>query len=231
MSIFAGQHERTNITILQLTNGVQVSFECTIDGGPVRFYAEYAQGHNHNCATDITAEITNINCDKVFTTSADELLHWLALAKEWRPENEQSCKQRIAEHLDYHLVNMRKLHNLQRIDEDEWAEDANLRLGLWNKDRWGIMPDGGWDYTDAVETAEECERESLALFVQKKTVYDIQCSWGGPSDGFLVEVDDEEIVSIKYYFKDWFDGAEVILSGSDFDLALGYIEQMVYLGE
>ncbi len=233
MTILVGQHEGTNITILQLTNGVQVSFECKIDSSPVRFYAEYAQGHDHNCATDITAEITSINRDKVFATSADQLLHWLSLAKDWKPAHDKSCEQRIGEHLESHLADMRKLHNLQRIDEDEWEGDANLRLRLWS-DNWGNMPGNDHDsylHQDAVEIAEDCERESFAISVQKKTVYDIQCSWGGPSDGFLVEVDEDEIVGIIYYFKDWFDGARQVLSGDAFDTAQGYIGQMVYLGD
>ena len=214
-----------NEVILELNSGIKVYFALTTDNHAAGLEVEY-QGK------DITTEIVGTR-QKAATLSADQLLHWLSLARDWKPESEQSCEQRIKEQLDHHLADMCKLHNLQRIDEDEWAEDANLRKRLWDKGNWGIMPDtsSGWDYTDAVEAAECYERESFAISVQKKAVYDIQCSWGGPSDGFLVEVDDEEIVAIKYYFKDWFDSAEMVLSGSDFDTAQRYIESIVYLGD
>lgn len=44
--------------------------------------------------------------------------------------------------------------------------------------------------------------------VSKSTLITIQLSWGGPSDEFEVEInEDREIVAIRYRFKDWFDGA------------------------
>jgi len=60
------------------------------------------------------------------------------------------------------------------------------------------------------------------LSITKNVIYDIKLSWGGPEDGFLVEVDPDynnDIVSIEYYYKDWMDGAKRELRGDDFRLA------------
>ena len=219
-----GQWADTNYTRFSLANGVQVRLGSESKSHEMIFSVYDMNGSQ---ISNITEEITGANGSEAVTTSADRLLYWLSLAKDWRPKNEQSCEKRIHKHLESQLADMRKLGNLQQIDEDEWEEDANLRLQLWNEN-WGDEPD---DYQDAIEIAEDRERESFAISVQKKTVYDVQCSWGGPSDGFLVEVDEGEIVGITYYFKDWYDGARLELSGDAFDTAQGYIEQMVYLGD
>jgi len=214
-----------NEVVLELNSDVKVTIVFTTDNHAAGLEVEY-RGKN------ITGEIVGFG-QRAVTSSADNLLHWLSLAKDWKPENEQSCEKQIHKRLDRHLANMRRLRNLQRIDEDEWLEDAYLRLGLWS-DNWGDMPEHDaenmYEYLEAVEIAEDHERESFAISVQKKVIYDIQCSWGGPSDGFLVEVDEDEIVAITYYFKDWFDGARQALSGDAFDTAKEYIQQIVYLG-
>jgi hypothetical protein len=78
------------------------------------------------------------------------------------------------------------------------------------------------------ELEEEFEEGILAI--DRKVIYRVEMSWGGPSDYFEIEVDPQEcqIVDIVYHFLDWFDGAEVTLQGEDFNLA----EQMFsYLAE
>ena len=48
---------------------------------------------------------------------------------------------------------------------------------------------------------------------QAKRYAQVQLSWGGPADGFLVEFDEgAKIVQIRYYFQDWWDYAERVLS-------------------
>jgi len=49
--------------------------------------------------------------------------------------------------------------------------------------------------------------------------YNLCFSWGGPEDGLLLGTNsDKELVDARYYFKDWFDGAEIRLEGEDFKL-------------
>jgi hypothetical protein len=64
------------------------------------------------------------------------------------------------------------------------------------------------------------EFDERILAIDKKVVYRIELSWGGPGDYFEIEVDPKEhqIVDITYHFLDWFDGSEVTLQGEDFNL-------------
>jgi len=50
---------------------------------------------------------------------------------------------------------------------------------------------------------------NYALALSKTVTYKLELSWGGPSDYLVFEYDPEnkELVSISYYYLDWFDGA------------------------
>jgi hypothetical protein len=78
------------------------------------------------------------------------------------------------------------------------------------------------------EKAQEFEEGILAI--DRKVIYRVEMSWGGPSDYFEIEVDpvEHQIVDIVYHFLDWFDGAEVTLQGEDFDLVE---QEFSYLAE
>ena len=58
-------------------------------------------------------------------------------------------------------------------------------------------------------------------------IVQVQLSWGGPADGFIVELDsDGNIIGVRYYFQDWFDYAEQVLIVSEqenFDTVWGEI--------
>lgn len=61
--------------------------------------------------------------------------------------------------------------------------------------------------------------EENLLGIEKKEVYTILLSWGGPADWFEVEVDPNShcVTSITYHYSDWEDHAERELRGSAFD--------------
>ena len=69
------------------------------------------------------------------------------------------------------------------------------------------------------ETDEGPYHERILEASPLYTRHQVGLSWGGPADGFYVDVSDEEIVGITYYFQDWFDGAKRRLRGDAFDLA------------
>lgn len=70
------------------------------------------------------------------------------------------------------------------------------------------------DILQADDPIEKLNEEALSW-----NGYKLELSWGGPADGFLFARDNENnAVNIRYYFQDWFDGAEVTLYGADFDL-------------
>lgn len=49
--------------------------------------------------------------------------------------------------------------------------------------------------------------------------YNLSLCWGGPADGFYLAKNNEgNLVDVRYYYQDWFDGAERRLFGADFDL-------------
>lgn len=69
---------------------------------------------------------------------------------------------------------------------------------------------------------EDLYSEVLSASVTKMKRVDILLSWGGPSDGFQVELilqDGEwEIYEVYYYYKDWFDGARRQLNAEQREL-------------
>lgn len=77
-----------------------------------------------------------------------------------------------------------------------------------------------WDY-GYKEAAQE-SNEAIARW---------ELSWGGPSDGFLIEYNYNgrfwEIENIIYYFHDWFDGAGKTLFSQDFDDVERVVEALV----
>lgn len=70
------------------------------------------------------------------------------------------------------------------------------------------------------------------LWLERKTVYRIQLSTGGPGDDFFVTIDDDgEISRIEYQFLDWFDGARIEVEGQDFEKVKKWIEYQLYIPE
>ena len=60
------------------------------------------------------------------------------------------------------------------------------------------------------EKLNELEESILSIDVSK--TYNILLSWGGPSDGYKVDTDqNNELTSIRYWFADWFTYDEIKL--------------------
>lgn len=83
--------------------------------------------------------------------------------------------------------------------------------------------------TDSEEKREEFDGQILS--VDKKIVYRVCLSWGGPADYFDIELDPEgrEIVRISYIFQDWFDGAERELAGQEFDTVASMFDYLTQI--
>ena len=109
----------------------------------------------------------------------------------------QSCKDKVQDELNDRLTDIRKLWRLYRNPE---ASDADL--GSFSE--YGLC----FDYVPKGTFKD-----------QSRGYFRWQLSWGGPADEFRFYTDDcLDPVEIEYWFLDWFDGAEVILQGSDHDL-------------
>lgn len=56
-------------------------------------------------------------------------------------------------------------------------------------------------------------------------------SWGGPADGYNLVVEDGQIEKITYWYQEWGDGAELKVTGEDFDDLKEFFEAALYLDE
>ena len=88
------------------------------------------------------------------------------------------------------------------------------------------------------ETCQEyedyCEdhlRSQGVLSVDRIISYKIHLSTGGPGDWFVVEIDEDGIRDIEYHFHDWFDHAQVDVTGDDFDIVSNWVYSQLYIEE
>lgn len=80
----------------------------------------------------------------------------------------------------------------QRISEQLKSREEDIRALISN-------PDSDWVQDDP------------ALSIDRREVFTICLSWGGPADYIEVTLNDGEIESMLYRFSDWFDTATVTL--------------------
>lgn len=117
-------------------------------------------------------------------------------------EREQSCEQRLPDHLSGRLA--------------DFADMGRRAEAAYNAERY--------DEADEITT----EQWQYPLDVEILTTVKILLSTGGPADWFECRVDDDrDIVSIDYVFQDWFDGARVTLEGNEFEAARDFLGQFV----
>ena len=116
---------------------------------------------------------------------------------------QETCEERIDQHLAYHLEDMHKF-----LKTYQKASDLNAN--------------------DAIEELET-KRNEEPIGYSKYTVHKIEYSWGGPQDYFEVWEDDRDIVRISYHFLDWFDGAVRWLGDSDLNIVGEYLAPLLGL--
>ena len=114
----------------------------------------------------------------------------------------ETCQERIAEHFEGRMDDLRILWDLYM--EDSEAEDYDIG----NMYEYGLA----FDYV-APHTFKE----------QEEGYFRYQLSWGGPSDEFRIYAtpcygkhhQSFSVYRIEYWFLDWWDGAHKILWGAD----------------
>lgn len=103
-----------------------------------------------------------------------------------------TCKERVQEHLDGRLEDLRTLWAAYCAGEEDTEELGNIH-------EYGLC----FDYV-APGTFTD----------QREGYFRYQLSWGGPSDEFRFYANpDLSVHRIEYWFLDWFDGAPVTLAG------------------
>jgi len=116
---------------------------------------------------------------------------------------QKSCRERVQVELDN---TMETLETLLALDPDDYHEE----LGCLSE--YGLNV----DYVEP-NTFEDQEQGYVRY----------QLSWGGPSDEFRYYVNyDGTPYHIEYWFMDWFDGAEIELSGHYKDVMMEVWEAM-----
>lgn len=116
---------------------------------------------------------------------------------------DKTCAERLPEHLQGRLDDLRLLSKAADV------QDADVELTDSEREELDSL---GVDISSA-DTVAENARETLyeyGLSVERRTVLKWTLSTGGPADGFSVEYDDDgDAVRARYWFQDWFDGAEL----------------------
>lgn len=112
---------------------------------------------------------------------------------------EKSCKERVGSELEDRIEDLSKLWKAYCEGEED-VED------LGNIFEYGLC----FDYV-APDTFND----------QPEGFFRYQLSTGGPGDEFRFFVNpDFSVHRIEYWFLDWFDGANIVLSGKDEELLL-----------
>ena len=99
----------------------------------------------------------------------------------------------------------------QVLDNDlpEWDNMDTEDVAYWCE----ALGVDATDFTDEhalVDELREKHRDHIlegVLSVEKKRLYSVCLSWGGPSDGFDFVFENDELTECYYWYKDWFDGA------------------------
>lgn len=109
-----------------------------------------------------------------------------------------TCAERIGDHLARRLAHL-----------------ANLNRGVPSSD---YLSDPAATTDELAEAAQD-ELNELPLAVSLERVVRVDLSTGGPADWLelFYRSDDDEPHRVVYHFADWFDHAEVTLSGDEAD--------------
>lgn len=108
---------------------------------------------------------------------------------------------------------------IDRIEAQAKSNEETFQSMIDGEDDYA--PDDGEDKDDARYQAFS---ESPLSVTRKGSVIDVMESWGGPSDGYEVTMDGYLIERVRYYFRDWFDGAWLEIDQRDYPATFRYLE-------
>jgi hypothetical protein len=112
------------------------------------------------------------------------------------------CSERVRDHFERRMADIRKLY----FADCDGKGDAEL--GTLNE--YGLSI----DYV-----------EPRTFKGQRKGHYRYQLSWGGPSEEFRLFRQKNGTVVVEFWLLDWFDGANVTVSGEDADIIEDIVRQ------
>jgi len=101
----------------------------------------------------------------------------------------------------------------ERIDKHFRGAIEDILLVVQSLDKDFDLQELYQDYFEGVLCFQEPAWDVDNYSSYTHVIVQVQLSWGGPADGFIVEMDAElDIIRVCYYFQDWFDYAERFLS-------------------
>lgn len=104
-------------------------------------------------------------------------------------------------------------------------EDITSMIGWYNA--WSKASGRPAEYR-AERARTRIEESILSAEIEGDRLH-VQMSWGGPSDGFYADVDkDGTLDNVRYYFKDWFDGAEIHVNDLVVEEYLGFFNSRAW---
>ena len=105
-----------------------------------------------------------------------------------------TCKDLVKERLRKRIIDLEKLWEAQQMGEEDDGELGNLN-------------DYGLSLDYVKPDTFQCQPQGYIRY---------QISWGGPSDEFRFYLNPNlSPYRIEYWYLDWFDGANIILEGSN----------------
>jgi hypothetical protein len=123
---------------------------------------------------------------------------------------------------------------LEEIDPDALERIKSAGAAPEERDEYdGETPEEIAD--EIVQRISESAREriyEMPLSVSRQVVHRIDLSTGGPADWlevFMDSADESTIDRIVYHFADWFDHAETVLEGADFDAAERFARELLVI--
>jgi hypothetical protein len=120
---------------------------------------------------------------------------------------------------DKHKNDPRNRSCIDRIEDQARSNEESFMAMVEHTGDYELDEDD-----DADEKTYEAFGDSPLSVTRKGSVIEVQESWGGPSDGYEVTMEGWSIESVRYYFRDWFDGAWLEIEKSDYPYTWQYLE-------
>ncbi len=136
---------------------------------------------------------------------------------------------------DKHTNDPRNRSCMDRIEEHALSNESTYQDMIDGKSEYVGEDDDEDEDEDEDKDDDTLSEDTIRRFdesplsVTRKAVdkIDVLESWGGPSDGYEVEFNPDgygRIEGVRYYFRDWFDGAWLDIYESDFPATWRYLE-------
>lgn len=131
--------------------------------------------------------------------------------------SQPNCEERIRERFQWAMTELEGIFEEPEVEYDEDGDEIEPEEDAdeTRQERWGEYIEGILCFQMPAWVPED---------LTGTYIVQVELSWGGPADGFLVELDrDKRFYRARYYFQDWGDYAERWLNNNQVEL----LEQVI----